>query len=84
MPMSMRRFTRLINAFSKKTVNHMAWIALHLMYCSFVRIHQSLRMSNAMAAGGTDRLWDVEDIVALLESKSILDGLNMPHNLGIK
>ncbi len=71
----MRRFTRLTNAFSKKIENHMAAIALHFMYYNFARVHQTLRMSPAMAAGVTDRLWDVEDIVALLEPKSVLDGL---------
>lgn len=68
MRMSMRRFTRLTNAFSKKLENHMAAIALHFMYYNFARIHQTLRMSPAMAAGVTSKLWDVEDIVALLDS----------------
>ncbi len=53
----------------------MAAIALHFMYYNFARIHQSLRMSPAMAAGVTDKLWDVEDIVALLEPKSAVEGL---------
>ena len=75
MRMSMRRFTRLTNAFSKKTENHMAAIALHFMHYNFARIHQTLRISPAMAAGVTDKLWSVEDIVALLEPKSILDGI---------
>ena len=68
MRMSMRRFARLTNAFSKKLENHMAAIALHFMYYNFARIHQTLRMSPAMAAGVTSKLWDVEDIVALLNS----------------
>ena len=68
MRMSMRRFTRLTNAFSKKLENHMAAIALHFMYYNFARIHQTLRMSPAMAAGVTTKLWDVEDIVALVEA----------------
>lgn len=70
MRMSMRRFTRLTNAFSKKIENHMAAIALHFMYYNFARIHQSLRVTPAMAAGVTDRLWDVEDIVALLDNSN--------------
>jgi hypothetical protein len=70
MRMSMRRFTRLTNAFSKKLENHMAAIALHFMYYNFARIHQSLRVTPAMAAGVTDRLWDVEDIVALLDNSN--------------
>lgn len=66
MRMHMRRFTRLTNAFSKKFENHCAAIALHFMYYNFCRIHQTLRVSPAMEAGVTDRLWDIEDIVNLL------------------
>ena len=68
MRMSMRRFTRLTNAFSKKIENHMAAIALHFMYYNFARIHTTTRVTPAMAAGVTDNLWDVADIVALLDS----------------
>jgi len=67
MRMSMRRFTRLTNAFSKKINNHRHSIALHFMYYNFVRIHSSLRTTPAMAAGVTDRLWDIADMVALLD-----------------
>ncbi len=67
MRMSMRRFTRLTNAFSKKIENHMAALALYFMYYNFVRIHQTLRVSPAMAAGVTGKLWSVYDIVALIE-----------------
>jgi IS1 family transposase len=66
MRMSMRRFTRLTNGFSKKIENHAYAIALHYMYYNFVRIHRSLRCTPAMAAGVTSRLWEIEDIVALL------------------
>jgi IS1 family transposase len=76
MRMSMRHFTRLTNAFSKKIENHMAAIALHFMYYNFAGVHQSLRVSPAMAAGVTDKLWDVEDIVAFLEPKSAVEGLS--------
>jgi hypothetical protein len=65
--MHMRRFTRLTNAFSKKVENHAAAIALHTMYYNFVRIHQTLRVTPAMAAKVTDRLWEVSDIVEMLE-----------------
>ena len=65
MRMCMRRFTRLTNAFSKKTENHEASVALHFMYYNFCRIHQTLRVTPAMAAGVTDRLWDVEDLAKL-------------------
>ena len=67
MRMHMRRFTRLTNAFSKKVENHAHAVALHFMYYNFVRIHSKLRMSPAMAAGVTDRLWEIEDIVRLTE-----------------
>ena len=66
--MHMRRFTRLTNAFSKKVENHAYAVALHMMYYNFARIHQTLRVSPAMAAGVTDRLWEVSDIVALWEA----------------
>jgi IS1 family transposase len=69
MRMHMRRFTRLTNAFSKKLDNHIAAISLHFMYYNFVRIHQTLRITPAMAAGVTDRIWEVADIVKLLDEK---------------
>lgn len=68
MRMHMRRFTRLTNAFSKKVENHAYAVALHMMYYNFVRIHGKLRMSPAMAAGVADRLWEIGDIVALVEA----------------
>jgi IS1 family transposase len=71
MRMSMRRFTRLTNAFSKKVENHMAAIALHFMYYNFARVHQSLRVTPAMEAGVSNHVWTVDEIVALLEPKSI-------------
>ena len=66
MRMSMRRFTRLTNAFSKKIENHVAMVALHVFHYNYIRIHQTLRISPAMAAGVTDRLWEIEDLIALL------------------
>ena len=69
MRMSMRRFTRLTNAFSKKVENLAHAVALHFMYYNFCRIHQSLRVTPAMEAGVTDRLWEIEDIVALTDKK---------------
>jgi IS1 family transposase len=69
MRMHMRRFTRLTNAFSKKIENHIAAISLHFMYYNFVRIHQTLRVTPAMAAGVSERVWSVEDVVKLLEAK---------------
>jgi hypothetical protein len=63
----MRRFTRLTNAFSKKVENHAYAVALHMMYYNFVRLHKTLRVTPAMAAGVSDRLWEVSDILALIE-----------------
>lgn len=65
MRMNMRRFTRLTNAFSKKVENHAHAVALHFMYYNFVRIHKTLRVSPAMAAGVTKKLWSVEDLAKL-------------------
>ena len=67
MRMSMRRFTRLTNGFSKKIENHIHAIAIHYMHYNFVRIHQSLRCTPAMAAGVTEHLWEIEDIVKLVD-----------------
>ena len=68
MRMAMRRFTRLTNGFSKKVENHAHMVALHFMYYNFVMIQRKLRVTPAMAAGVTDRLWEIEDIVKLLEA----------------
>jgi hypothetical protein len=67
MRMSIRRFTRLTNAFSKKLENHAHSVALHYMHYNFARIHKTLRVTPAMAAGVTNRLWNVGDIVDVLE-----------------
>lgn len=67
MRMGMRRFTRLTNGFSKKLENHIAAISLHFMHYNFCRIHQTLRVTPAMAAGVTNRLWSIADIIALLD-----------------
>ena len=68
MRMSMRRFTRLTNGFSKKLENHVHALALYFAFYNFCRIHKTLRMSPAMAAGVTDRLWSLEDLVAKLDA----------------
>lgn len=66
MRMGMRRFTRLTNGFSKKVENHVYAVSLHFMYYNFCRIHKTLRVTPAMEAKVTDRLWDVEDIVSFI------------------
>lgn len=68
MRMSMRRFTRLTNGFSKKLENHMHAIALHYMYYNFCRIHKTLRCTPAMEAGISKTVWEIEDILKLLDS----------------
>jgi IS1 family transposase len=67
MRMSMRRFTRLTNGFSKKLENHVHALALYFAFYNFCRIHKTLRVSPAMAAGITDRLWSLDDIVAKID-----------------
>jgi IS1 family transposase len=73
MRMLMRRFTRLTNAFSKKVENHACAVALQVMYYNFVRIHKTLKVSPAMAAGVTTRLWEMADIVEMLEAFEVRD-----------
>ncbi len=66
MRMSMRRFTRLTNAFSKKVDNHAAAIALHFMHYNFCRVHKTLRVTPAMEAGLAHHVWTVEELVSIL------------------
>jgi hypothetical protein len=66
MSMRMRRFTHLTNAFSKKVEDHAAAVTLHFMRYNFARIHQTLRVTPAMAAGVTDHVWEIGEIVDLL------------------
>ncbi|PYT72740.1 MAG: IS1 family transposase [Acidobacteria bacterium] len=65
MRMGMRRFTRLTHAFSKKVENHAAMVAIHFLYYNFARIHKTLRITPAMAAGLSDRVWSLEEITLL-------------------
>jgi len=68
MRMSMRRFTRLTNAFSKKVENLAASVSLHFMYTNYVRVHQTLKTTPAVAAGLADRTWTIADLVGLLSN----------------
>ena len=68
MRMHMRRFTRLTNGFSKKLENHVHMVALYTVFYNWTRIHKTLRTSPAQAAGLTDRLWDMADVVKLIEA----------------
>ena len=79
MRMHMRRFTRLTNAFSKKVENHAHAVALFTTYYNFVRIHKTLRMTPAMAAGVSSRLWEIGDIVALVEAADPKPTLRGPY-----
>ncbi len=82
--MHMRRFTRLTNAFSKKVENHAYAVALHMMYYNFVRIHSKLRVTPAMAAGVTDRLWEIGDLVALVEAGDAKPAKRGPYRKAAK
>ncbi len=70
MRMGMRRFTRLTNGFSKSVENHAYAMAIYFMHYNFVRIHQILRVTPAMAAGVTNTLWNLEDMAELLEKQA--------------
>jgi IS1 family transposase len=69
MRMSMRRFTRLTNGFSKKLENHGHAVALYFFHYNFCRIHKTLRVTPAMEAGIADHVWSLEELIALLDSK---------------
>jgi IS1 family transposase len=79
MRMHMRRFTRLTNGFSKKVENHAHAVALHFAYYNLVKIHKTLRMTPAMAAGVTDKLWDMADLVAVVEAAQAKPGKRGPY-----
>lgn len=69
--MQMRRFTRLTNGFSKKIENHRLACAVHFVHYNFARIHSTLRVTPAMAAGLTDHVWEISELVALLEAEEV-------------
>jgi len=66
MRMSIRQFTRLTNDFSKKLDNHAYAVALHFMHCNFVRKHQTLKTTPAVAAGLADHMWSMEELIAVM------------------
>jgi hypothetical protein len=67
--MSMRRFTRLTNGFSKKVENLTYHVALYFMYYNFCRVHQTLRVTPAMEAGVTNRVFEIGDILSMMDAK---------------
>jgi hypothetical protein len=67
MRMHMRRFTRLTNAFSKKFENHCHMVALYAVWYNFIRIHKTLRVTPAMQAGVTDRLFSYEELIGIVD-----------------
>ena len=70
MRMSMRRLTRLTNAFSKKIENHMHLVAIYTVWYKFTRIHKTLKVAPAMQAGITDHLWSWEDVIAKIDANA--------------
>ncbi len=83
MRMSMRRFTRLTNAFSKKFSNHCHSLALYFVYYNFVRTHKSLRMTPAMAAGVTDKLWEMTDLAEMIDATQPAPAKRGPYKKAI-
>jgi len=79
MRMHMRRFPRLTNAFSKKFENHMHMVALYTVWYNFVRIHKTLKVTPAMAAGVTDKLWSMADVVAVIDAAAPKPGKRGPY-----
>ena len=77
--MSVRRYTRLTNAFSKKVENHTAALGLFFAHYNFCRIHKTIRCTPAMKAGITDRLWSVADLVALLPTAAATGARRGPY-----
>ena len=69
--MSVRRFTRLTNAFSKRYENHCRMVAIYYAYYNFCRVHQTLRVTPALESGLTDHVWSFQELVSLLECKEL-------------
>jgi hypothetical protein len=79
MRMGMRRFTRLTNAFSRKIQNHAAMVAIHAVYYNYARIHKSLRITPSMAAGLSDHVWTLEEIVMMADGYLPKPGKRGPY-----
>jgi IS1 family transposase len=79
MRMGMRRFTRLTNGFSKKLDNHMAMVAIHAVYYNYGRIHKTLRITPSMAAGLSDHVWSLEEVVMMADSYTPQPGKRGPY-----
>jgi IS1 family transposase len=79
MRMQMRRFTRLTNAFSKKFENHMHMVALYTVWYNFVKLHKAHRMTPAMAAGVTDKLWSMADLAEMVDATLPKSGPRGPY-----
>ena len=78
MRMQMHRFTRLTNAFSKKFETHMHMVALYTVWYNFIRIHKSLRVTPAMAAGLSETVWDMDDLVRIIDERAPKPGPRGP------
>lgn len=79
MRMANRRFTRLTNAFSKKFENHVRMVAIYTVWYNFIKMHKSLRMTPAMAAGVTDKLWSMADLVEMMDAVAPKPGPRGPY-----
>jgi hypothetical protein len=79
MRMSMRRFTRLTNAYSKKFDNHCHALALYFVWYNWVRTHKAHRLTPAMAAGLTDKLMDMSDVVAMIDARMPVTKVRGPY-----
>ncbi len=79
--MHMRRFTRLTNAHSKKFENHCHMVALYTVWYNFARTNKAVRMPPALAAGITDRAWDMADIVKLIDDAALKIGPRGPYKI---
>jgi hypothetical protein len=82
MRMQMRRFTRLTNAFSKKLKNHVHIVAIYAVWRNFIKMHKTLRMTLAMAAGVADKLWSLDDICEMMDAVAPNPGKRRPYKKG--